>query len=90
MHPVQNQLFLRIEGLEPCPRGRKYTVWFATENGEVPGPIFAVKAGEAVELSVSGHPDKIDAIMITMEEEPVPRERATEPLLFGDEKMQLL
>lgn len=90
MHPVKKEWFLRIEGLGPCPRGRKYTVWFATEGGEVPGPIFAAKAGEAVELTVSGRPEKINAIMITLEDEPVPLAPSTAPILFGDERMQLL
>ncbi len=90
MHPVKDEWFLRVEGLGPCPRGRKYTVWFVTEGGEMPGPIFAVKADEAIELTVSGRPDKIDAIMITLEEDPVPEAPSMAPLLFGDERMQLL
>jgi len=90
MQAARNEWFLRIEGLEPCPQGRKYSVWFATEDGAVAGPIFAVKAGEAIELTVSGRPDKINAIMITLESEPAPSAPSMEPLLFGDERMQLL
>jgi hypothetical protein len=90
MNPVQDEWFLRIEGLGRCPQGRKYTVWFATEGGDVPGPIFAVESDEPVELTVSGRPEKIKAIMITLESEPVPQAPSTAPLLFGDQRMQLL
>ncbi|MCP4201962.1 MAG: anti-sigma factor [bacterium] len=90
MHPVKDEWFLRIEGLGPCPRGRKYTVWFVTESGETPGPVFAVKANEAIELTVSGRPEGIEAIMITLEDDPVPEAPSMAPLLFGDERMQLL
>ena len=90
MQAAQDDWFLRIEGLEPCPRGRKYAVWFATDDGAVAGPIFAVKAGAAIELTVSGRPDKINAIMITLESDPAPSAPSMEPLLFGDERMRLL
>ncbi|MFQ5525488.1 MAG: anti-sigma factor [Thermoanaerobaculia bacterium] len=91
MHPVKDEWFLRIEGLEPCSQGRKYVLWFATEDGTQPGPIFGVKQpGDSIELTVSGRPSKIDAIMITLEADPMPEAPSMEPLLFGDERMQLL
>lgn len=90
MHADQSAWYLRIEGLEPCPQGRKYTVWFATEDGAVAGPIFGVKAGEAIELMVTDRPEKINAIMITLESEPSPEAPSMEPLLFGNERTQLL
>ena len=91
MHPVRDEWFLRIDGLKPCSKGRKYVLWFATENGAQPGPIFGVKSpGESIELTVSGRPPKIDAIMITLEADPMPEAPSMEPLLFGDERMQLL
>lgn len=90
MHPASEELFLRIEGLDPSPEGRRYTVWFAAEAGVVPGPNFAVEADEPVELSVSGRPAHIDAVMITLEADPTPKAPSMEPLLFGDERMRLL
>lgn len=91
MHPVNEEWFLRIEGLKPCSQGRKYVLWFSTEDGTRPGPIFGVKKpGDSIELTVSGRPPKIDAIMITLESDPMPDEPSMEPLLFGDERMQVL
>lgn len=90
MHPIKDEWFLRIEGLEPCAEGRKYVVWFSTEDGAEPGPMFTVESGEPVELTVSGRPQKINAIMITLEADPAPEAPSMEPLLFGDERMQLL
>ncbi len=90
MQAAHSEWFLRIEGLEPSPQGHEYAVWFATEDGAVAGPRFSVKAGEAIELSVSDRPDKVNAIMITLESEPAPAAPSMEPLLFGDERMQLL
>lgn len=90
MHADQTAWYLRIEGLEPCPQGRKYTVWFATDDGAVAGPIFAVKVGEAIELMVTDRPEEINAIMITLESEPAPQAPSMEPLLFGNERTQLL
>ncbi len=91
MHPAGEDWFLRIEGLEPCSQGRKYVVWFSTESGEVPGPVFAVKnSGETVELSLTDQPPGIEAIMITLEADPTPQAPSMKPLLFGDERTQLL
>lgn len=90
MQAGRDEWFLRIEGLAPCPRDRKYALWFATERGAVAGPTFAVKAGETVELTIMDQPEKVEAIMITLESEPAPLEPSMEPLLFGDERMQLL
>lgn len=82
--------FLRIEGLLPCPQGRKHTLWFATEAGPVRGPAFVVEAGEAVELTLGKRPDGIKAILITLESEPAPAAPSMEPLLFGNERLKLL
>lgn len=90
MHPAREEWFLRIEGLAPCPAGRKYIVWFATPGGRVPGPAFAATEGEAVEMTITDHPEEIRAIMITLEPEPAPEAPSTEPLLFGNERVQLL
>lgn len=90
MHHAREEWFLRIEGLAPCPAGRTYVVWFATDTESVPGPAFIPNEGEAVELTITGHPKGIKAIMVTLESEPAPSAPSTAPILFGNERMKLL
>lgn len=91
MHPERSDWFLRVEGLAPCPQGRKYSLWFATESGMVRGPLFEVKGpAEPLELSGAERPDGISAIMITLEGDPAPTLPTGEPVLYGDERMQVL
>ncbi len=86
----RNQPGVIVRAVDISKDGRILIGSFATDNGDVPGPIFEVKANEPIELTVSGRPEKINAIMITLEDEPVPPEPSTAPLLYGDERMQLL
>lgn len=90
MHEAREEWFLRIEGLAACPAGHQYVVWFATPEGRFPGPAFAARSGEAVELTIPRHPEGIRAIMITLESEPAPEAPSMEPLLFGNERAKLL
>ena len=90
MAASESEWFLKIEGLAPCPEGRKYTVWFATEDGPIRGPAFDVEAGASVELTLSRRREKIKAVMVTLESEPAPKAPSTKPLLFGDERTQVL
>ncbi len=91
MHAADSNWFLRAEGLEPCDQGRRYVIWFVTDEGKVPAAIFQVKAGGApVEVLGSGRPAGIGAVMITLEADETPNEPTGEPVLYGDERMQLL
>ena len=91
MHPADEDWFLRVEGLAPCPEGRKYALWFVTGERVVAGPVFDVKTPqEPVEIAGGERPDGITAIMITLESDSAPTAPSTEPVLYGDERMQVL
>lgn len=89
--PDRGSWYLRIEGLEPCPDGGTYRLWFITEGGPVPGAAFDVEAaGEGIELSAEGVPSDLRAVSVTLEHEDGGVEPAGPRVLFADQAMRLL
>ena len=83
--------FLKVEGLEPCDRGRQYKVWFMTDSGPILGTSFVVKAkGDEVEIRAVGMPTGVKAVMITLEQPDVSEAPSQPAVLYGDERMRVL
>lgn len=83
--------YMRLEGLVPCPLGRKHQIWFLRENGEaVSGGVFDVKAGEGIEISSEEMPLDTVAVMITLEHGEGSSEPSGPSVLYGDDVMRIL
>ncbi len=82
--------YLKIDGLEPCPEGRHYQLWFVTGDGPVSGGVFEVRAGVRFEMLSREMPEATRAVRVTLEPaggSPVP---SGPEVLYGDEVMRIL
>ena len=65
-----NRWYLRLDGLVPCPLGRKHQIWFVKSDGTAEsGGVFDVKPGEGIEVTSDIMPSDTVAVMITLEPE---------------------
>ena len=83
--------YLKIDGLEPCPLGRVYQLWFVSSDGGTHSAgTFEVESGVNVELTAETMPEGTRAVKVTLE----PRGGSEEPtgpeVLLGDEVTRML
>jgi hypothetical protein len=83
--------YMRLEGLVPCPLGRKHQIWFVKRDGTaVSGGLFDVSPGEGIEVTSDLMPSDTVAVMITLEPEGGSVEPTGPSVLYGDEVMRIL
>lgn len=83
--------YLKIDGLEPCPMGRVYQLWFVGPDGRAfSAGTFEVESGVHVELTSETMPEGTRAVKVTLE----PRGGSEQPtgpeVLLGDEVTRVL
>lgn len=82
--------YLSIHGLDPCPSGHTYQLWFLGEHGPVSAGTFDVGPDNRMELSSETMPRGTRGVAITIE----PKGGALQPtgprVLFGNEVMAVL
>ncbi|MEJ2084076.1 MAG: anti-sigma factor [Acidobacteriota bacterium] len=83
--------YMRLEGLVPCPLGRKHQIWFVRRDGSaVSGGLFEVEAGQGIEISSELMPIDTVAVMITLEPQGGSDSPTGPSVLYGDDVMQIL
>lgn len=83
--------YMRLEGLVPCPLGRKHQIWFVRRDGSaVSGGLFEVEAGEGIEISSEVMPADTVAVMITLEPQGGSDSPTGPSVLYGDDVMRIL
>ena len=82
--------YLSIHGLDPCPTGQTYQLWFLSENGPVSAGIFDVGSDNRMELSSETMPHGTQGVTITIEREGGAAEPTGPRVLFGNEVMAVL
>ncbi len=83
--------YMRLEGLVPCPLGRKHQIWFVKRDGTaVSGGLFEVSPGQGIEVTSDLMPADTVAVMITLEPEGGSAEPTGPSVLYGDEVMRIL
>lgn len=83
--------YMRLEGLVPCPLGRKHQIWFVRRDGSaVSGGLFEVEAGQGIEISSQVMPVDTVAVMITLEPQGGSDIPTGPSVLYGDDVMQIL
>lgn len=83
--------YLRLDGLVPCPLGRKHQIWFVKSDGTAEsGGVFDVKPGEGIEVTSDIMPADTVAVMITLEPEGGSVEPTGPSVLYGDDMMRIL
>ena len=86
-----NSWYLRLDGLVPCPLGRKHQIWFVKSDGTAEsGGVFDVKPGEGIEVTSDIMPTDTVAVMITLEPEGGSVEPTGPSVLYGDDVMRIL
>lgn len=83
--------YLKIDGLEPCPMGRVYQLWFVDPDGGTHNAgTFEVESGVNVELTSETMPEGTRAVKVTLE----PRGGSEQPtgpeVLSGTEMTRVL
>ena len=82
--------YLAVHGLQACPQGRHYQLWFHTAEGTVAAGAFDPRPGERVELHSPTMPAGTRAVSVTLE----PATGATAPsgpqILYGEALTRLL
>ncbi len=83
--------YLKVDGLQPCPQGSAYQLWFITAGGRpVSAGTFDVKAGARLELSSETMPAGTRAVQITVEPLGGSAQPSGQSVLYGDEVMRIL
>lgn len=87
----QRQWYLRIEGLEPCPEGRAYQLWFHFADGTAAsGGLLEIESGAGLEVTSESMPAGTIAVSITLEPAGGSSQPSGQPVLYGDEVMRIL
>jgi hypothetical protein len=82
--------YLAVQGLLPCPAGRRYQLWFHTAGGTVPAGTFDARPGETVELRSPTMPAGTRAVSITLEAAGGAASPTGPRVLYGEDLMRLL
>ena len=87
--PDRKGWVLAADNLEPCDQGKRYQVWFMTEDGPVSGGVFFVKEMGKIEIKAEDMPAGSTAIMVTLESKE--QSEPTGPMiLYGDEPSMVI
>jgi hypothetical protein len=83
--------YLRIDGLEPCPEGRTYQLWFMKGDGSAEtGGLLQVEAGVGLEVTSEVMPEGTVAVSVTLEPAGGSARPTGPSVLYGDEVMRFL
>lgn len=87
--PDHQHWYLALSGLPPAPEGQSYHLWFFVDDRPVSAGAFAARAGEIVRLGSDEMPVGTHAVGITLEPREEMERPSSEPILFGDEMLQV-
>lgn len=83
--------YLHIDGLEPCPQGRAYQLWFVMSDGSsASGGLLEAKSGTCLEVTADGMPVGTIAISVTLEPAGGSSAPSGPEVLYGDELTRIL
>ena len=83
--------YIRIHGLDPCPDGCSYRLWFITEGGVIPSVEFDMDPARAdFEFSSTEVPQDLRAVSVTIEAVEGAEEPSGRQVLIADRAMRLL
>lgn len=89
--PDHQHWYLRIDDLEPSPKGHAYQLWFITDQGvQVSGGTFDPRPGARIEMTSETMPGGTVAVSVTLEPAGGSTQPSGEPLLYGNEVMRIL
>lgn len=79
--------YLAVDGLEPCPAGKTYYLWFFVDDKPVSAGSFGTEAGKAIELGSDSMPQGTHGVAVTIEAagEGSVDAPSSPPVLLGDE-----
>lgn len=87
--PDHQHWYLALSGLRPAPEGQSYHLWFFVDDRPVSAGSFEARPGEIVRLGSDTMPEGTRAVGVTLEPREEMERPSGEPILFGDEVMQV-
>lgn len=87
--PNHQHWYLALSGLSPAPEGQSYHLWFFVDGRPVSAGAFEARPGEIVRLGSDTMPEGTRAVGVTLEPREDVERPSGEPILFGDEVMQI-
>lgn len=82
--------YVAVEGLDPCPEGYSYELWFLVDEELVSGGRFHPDAGGRATLTSETMPNPVTGIAITLEPDNGDSGPSENMILWGDEVMVTL
>lgn len=83
--------YLAVDGLEPCPTGKTYYLWFFVDDKPVGAGSFSAQPGKAIELGSDSMPAGTHGVGVTIEKAGAESLDAPSgpPVLLGDQMKKL-